>query len=116
MNETKIMLCIGNIERTADTGKHPCGVCRTGVGSNSILCRVCSKYIHHRCSDISGKLKYDVNYVCPSCAAPHKTQNVTDTKEMHLADGTRLEIVDRFGYLGDMFVVRCFECPSPLWL
>jgi hypothetical protein len=102
INKTKIMHCVGSLERKDDTGKYPCGVCRTGVGGNSIFCRVCGKWIHHRCSGVPGRLKDDANYVCPRCTAPQELRDSLDSMEVMLEDGTRLETVDKFCYLGDM--------------
>ena len=101
INNTKILHCMGSIERTGNSGKYLCGVCRTGVGSNSIFCRSCGKWIHRRCSVVRGRLKDDSNYACPKCAAPPEPEK-QDTKEVLLEDGTRLKIVDKFCYLGDM--------------
>ena len=41
--------------------------CRKGVGNNSILCVKCLKWVHKRCSGISGKLKSNVNFHCRRC-------------------------------------------------
>ena len=38
MGKTKIMISGKNLHSLRDSGKHPCSVCRKGVGSNSILC------------------------------------------------------------------------------
>jgi len=32
----------------------PCGVCGIGVGSNSMQCTSCKKWVHRKCSDIKG--------------------------------------------------------------
>ena len=48
-------------------GKHPCGVCRKGVGDNSIRSVECLRWIHKRCSGISGKLKSNVDFHCRRC-------------------------------------------------
>ena len=101
INKTKILHCMGSIERTGNSGNYPCGVCRTGVGSNSMFCRSCGKWIHRRCSGVRGRLKVASNYVCPKCAAPSEPEK-QDSKEVLFEDGTRLEIVDKFCYLGDM--------------
>ena len=50
-----------------DSGKHPCGVCRKGVESNSILCVECLRWVHKRCSGIKGKLKSNVDFCCRRC-------------------------------------------------
>ena len=52
--------------QSEDSGKHPCGVYRKGVGSNSILC-VVSRMGSLRCSGIKGKLKSNVDFRCRKC-------------------------------------------------
>ena len=98
INKTKILHCLGSIERTGDSRKYPCGVSRTGVGSNSIFCQPCGKWIHRRCSSIRGRLNCDANYVCPRCYAPLEPE-AQDSKELLLGDDTKLDIVDKFCYL-----------------
>ena len=49
--------------RSEDSGKHPCGVCRRGVASNSILCVECLSWVHKRCSGISGKLQSNIDLI-----------------------------------------------------
>ena len=39
--KTKIMLSKVSMGQAEDSGEHPCGVCRKGVGDNSILCVEC---------------------------------------------------------------------------
>ena len=41
MGKTKIMASGMNLDRLKKSGKEPCGVCQTGVGSNSIFCGGC---------------------------------------------------------------------------
>ena len=44
MGKTKIMETGINLDVLEKTGKHPCGVCQTGVGSTyAILCDCCNK-------------------------------------------------------------------------
>ena len=45
----------------------PFGVCRKVVGGNSIFCVECQRWVHKRCSDISGKLKSNVDFHCRRC-------------------------------------------------
>ena len=45
----------------------PCGVCMKGVGDNSILCIECFRWVHKRCSGISGMLKSNVDFDCIRC-------------------------------------------------
>ena len=39
MAKTKIMKCQPKAGLREETGKYPCGVCKKGVGRNSILCK-----------------------------------------------------------------------------
>ena len=41
------------IGQAEDSGKYPCGVCKQGVGDNSIKCVACHRWVHKRCSGIS---------------------------------------------------------------
>ena len=36
--KTNIMWCRLSMGQAEDSGEHPCGVCRKGVGDNSIFC------------------------------------------------------------------------------
>ena len=58
--KTKVMQCQVSRVQSEDSGKHPCGVCRKKVGDNSIRCMECLRWVHKRCSGISGKLKSNV--------------------------------------------------------
>ena len=40
-DKTKVMQCRVSRFQSEDSGKHPCGVCRKGAASNSILCLEC---------------------------------------------------------------------------
>ena len=51
--KTKVMWCRLSMGQDKDSGKHPCGVCRKGVGNNSIFCLECHRWVHKRCSGIS---------------------------------------------------------------
>ena len=62
--KTKVMQCRVSGFQSEDSGEHPCGVCRKGVGKNSILCVKCLKRVPKRCSGISGKLKSNVDFHC----------------------------------------------------
>jgi len=56
MGKTKVMKCQVGLGQVEDTGKYPCGVCKSGVGANAILCIACKKWIHKKCSKIAGRL------------------------------------------------------------
>ena len=65
--KTKIMWCRLSMGQAEDSGEYPCGVCRKGVGDNLIFCVECRRWVHKRCSGISGKLKSNVDYHCRGC-------------------------------------------------
>ena len=53
MGKTKIMESGINLNVLKKSGKYPCGVCLTGVGStNAILCDGCKRWVHKKCSGI----------------------------------------------------------------
>ena len=45
MKKTKIMFSGVNMDTLIDTGVWPCGVCRSGVGRNSIFCSGCKHWV-----------------------------------------------------------------------
>ena len=105
MGKTKIMKCHDKSGQMEDSGKFPCGVCRKGVGNNSILCVTCNKWVHKRCSGVSGVLHSVVQFCCPKCEALKHNQTVAEVperKDLVLGQFSGLERVDKFCYLGDM--------------
>ncbi|KAI8481620.1 hypothetical protein Bbelb_406210 [Branchiostoma belcheri] len=83
-----------------ETGKFPCGVCRKGVGENSIFCPHCQHWIHKKCTSIKGKLKEDPNFICRQCHS-NSPSPVQPTQEVTVA-GETFKVVPTFCYLGDM--------------
>ena len=102
-SKTKVMVSRKSSGQS-DVGhsKWPCGVCRKGVGRNSILCTSCNKWIHKECSKVKGKLTTNANFQCDACLG----KVVAVVKESNedkfvLKNGKELEYVDKFCYLGD---------------
>src|SRR5271163_2987261 len=54
MGKTKVMRSQFSDVQAVDSGKWPCGVCRKGVGLNSVMCGVCKKWVHKKCSGVKG--------------------------------------------------------------
>ena len=107
--KTKIMWCKLSMGQAEDSGEHPCGVCRKGVVDSSILCMECRRWVHKRCSGISGKLKSNVDFHCRRCLVGENGffQSVL-LKEVVIEPNVKLECVPKFCYLGDTFGVgRC---------
>jgi hypothetical protein len=101
MGKTKVMKCQVSQGQADNSGKWPCGVCRKGVGTNSIFCVSCSKWIHRRCSGLKGKLREVPGYQCVRCVEGGARISV-NVKKFNLGQGEELQFVDRFCYLGDM--------------
>ena len=61
MGKTKIMESGINLDVLKKSGKYPCGVCQSGVGSsNAIFCGGCKRWVHKKCSGIKGPLRPDL--------------------------------------------------------
>ena len=112
MRKTKILISGAGLDVLKDSGKFPCAVCRSGVGRNSIFCRLCELWVHKNCSGITGRLVPDPDYVCPRCrgeARPIDGRPVTQV----VVDGATLDVVPTFCYLGDMLSAGC-GCDSAI--
>ena len=100
IGKTKVMRCQVRIGQAKESEKYPCGVCRQGVGDNSIKCVAYHKWIHKKCSGISGGLGYVADFRCRRCLdgdfAP-----VVLLSEVELEPGVKVECVSKFCYLGD---------------
>src|SRR5437899_11719709 len=57
IGKTKVMNCRVGVGQVENSGKYPCGICRSGVGDNAIRCTSCKKWIHKKCSGVVGRLK-----------------------------------------------------------
>ena len=98
--KTKVMISSSEIRSGYEVGRRPCGVCRKGVGSNSIFCQSCKHWVHRKCSGISGRLRADLQFVCKRCKAEITDNAVFPASVMY--SGGSLEVVENFCYLGDM--------------
>ena len=101
MGKTKIMESDINLDVLRKSGKHPCGVCQTGVGStNAILCGGCKRWVHKKCSGIKECLLPDSEFRCARCLG---TARAIDERLLEFEVGNeKLEVVTEFCYLGDM--------------
>ena len=100
MGKTKVMISGKDLHSLRDSGKHPCGVCRKGVGRNSILCSGCQLWVHKKCSGIKGKLTADPSYKCKRCMGLCRPVDGRPVKQVSLVD-SKLDVVESFRYLGD---------------
>ena len=60
----------------------------------------CHKWIHKRCSGISGRLGYVANFHCRRCLDGDSATAVL-LSEVELEPGVKVECVSKFCYLGD---------------
>lgn len=98
-SKTKYMVS-GEDAPAIKTGKYPCAVCSSGVGSNSILCSSCNMWCHKKCSGVRQKLTQIENrFLCPTCVSKQTAPDFPKPK--FKANGVELERVHTFTYLGD---------------
>jgi len=71
-----------------------CSVCGRGVGSNSIQCTSCHKWVHKKCSGINGTM-YEVmrSFICRGCSNPVIS---TGRTSVDIGASANLEVVDKF--------------------
>ena len=62
MGKTKVMNCKVRQGQAENSGNFPCGICKKGVGRNSICCPKCKKWIHKKCSGIRSRLETVVGF------------------------------------------------------
>ena len=93
-----------------------CGVCKKGVGNNSILCHGCKKWIHKRCNGVKGSLRNtSQSFICRCCKADSPiTDGLNTDLHLDIGNGVLLEKVDKFCYLGDMLDADG-GCDSAVW-
>ena len=97
LEKTKYLVS-GDSKEKEETGRYPCSVCQKGVGSSSIQCSKCAKWVHKRCSGL--KTLVAVGFQCSRCT----NTNANDKQERKNLDigSDSIEKVDKFCYLGDM--------------
>jgi len=61
MNKTKVMISEERQKVRQKAVRWPCGICSKGVGSNSLQCTICQKWVHKKCSGIKGSMSKVAN-------------------------------------------------------
>ena len=103
MNKTKVMINGERQKPLQKAARQPCGVCGRGVGSISIQCTSCHKWLHKKCSGIKGRMyKVMRSFICRGCQNPVIS---TGHISVDIGANANLELVDNFCYLGDMLSV-----------
>jgi len=73
------------------------------VGSNSIQCTSCYKWVYKKCSGINGSMyKVMRSFICRGCSNPLISTCYTS---VDIGASANLGVVDKFCYLGDMLSV-----------
>jgi len=71
-------------------------VCSKGVGSNSLQCTSCQKWLHKKCSGIKGSMsKVAKSFICRGCLNPVTSAGRTS---VDIGARAKLELVDKFCY------------------
>ena len=94
------MICGTRLDLLQSSGKFPCAVCRTGVGSNSIFCKECKHWVHKKCSGLK-PLTEDPDYRCTWCQGTARPLDGRPQREVQVGPD-KLEVVTSFCCLGDM--------------
>jgi len=103
MNKTKVMISGERKKVRQKAVRWPYGVCCKEVGSNSLQCTSCQKWVHKKCSGIKGSmLKVAKSFICRGCLNPVTSASRTS---VDIGASAKLELVDKFCYLGDMLSV-----------
>ena len=105
LGKTKIMVSGCDVGKIREQGKYPCGVCRKGVGVNSVYCQSCNHWVHYRCSKVRGRLQPNQDFKCEACK--DKALGLDHEEEVSVnSNGQTLEVVEKFCYLGDTIGAR----------
>ena len=102
MNKTKVMISGEHQKQVQKAVRWPRGVCSRGVGSYSIQCTSCRKWVHKTCSGIQGSMSKVMSFISRGCL-----NSVTSTgrTSVDIGAGANLVLLDMFCYLGDMLSV-----------
>jgi hypothetical protein len=93
--KSKLLRCSKN-SAPKDAATDPCGVCGRRVGVNSVKCQTCSRWIHKKCTGVTGSLNSIAgSFECKRC----KGEIVFDVIDVGF-DGVMS--VSEFCYLGDV--------------
>ena len=97
MNKTKVMISGERQKPMQKAARWPCGVCGRGVGSNSIQCASCHKWVHKKCSGIKGSMyKVMKSFICRGCSNPVTS---TGRSSVDIIASANLAVVHKFCYL-----------------
>ena len=94
------MICGTGLDLLQSSAEFPSVVCRTGVGSNSIVCKGCQHWVHKKCSGLK-RLTEDPDYKCTRCQRSARPLDGRPQRVVQVGPD-KLEVVASFCYLRDM--------------
>ena len=91
--KTKVMFSCSMKDKVEEKDKWSCGVCKNGVGNNSILCHGYKKWIHKRCSGVKGSLRNaSQSFISRCCKADSPiTDGLNTDLHLDIGNGVSLE-------------------------
>ena len=102
MNKIKVLISGERQKQVQKAVRWPCGVCGRGVGSYSIQCISCQKWVRRKCSGIKGSMvKVIKSFTCKGCLYP-----VTSAGRTGVDIGASANLVDKCCYSVDMLSVE----------
>ena len=108
MSKTKVVLSGERQKPVHKAARWPRGVCGRGIGSNSIQCTSCQKWVHKKCSGIKGSMyKVMKSFICRACSNPVASTGHTS---VDIGTSENLEVVDKFCHLRDTYVECGWRC------
>ena len=109
------MICGTGLDLLQSSGKFPCAVCHTGVGSNSIFCSGCKHWVHKKCSGLKHLIE-DPDCRCTWCQGTAHPLDGRPQREVQVRPD-KLEVAASFCYLGDMMSAACgSELSTTTWM
>jgi len=103
INKAKVLISGERQKPVQKSARWPCCACGRSVGSNSIRCTSCQKYVYKKCSGIKGNMyKVMKSFICRGCSNPVIS---TGRTSVDIGASANLEVVDKFCYLGDILGV-----------
>ena len=94
MNKAKVMISGERQKVRQKAVRWPCGVCSKGVGSNSLQCTGCQKWVYKKCSGIKGSMsKVAKLFIYSRCLNLVTSAGRTS---VDIGASSKLELVDKF--------------------
>jgi len=93
LGKTKLMVNGIDVEKTPDSKVDYCGVCGKRIMANLVLCTICCKWIHARCTKMKNVIACLArDFVCKNCK--NKGKEMKEPVEL-LCDGVEMLLNSR---------------------